>query len=102
MMVSTVSFAPIALAKATPLCTALIYRADPSIGMRTCLNMLGQRCDRQALDLVLLDQAGDEARFLGVLDELGEIACALGGGLVAADGLLHGRELAVEDFQFGM
>jgi hypothetical protein len=47
-----------------------------------------------------LDQACDQARLLGLLDELREIARAFGCGFVAADRLLHGGELAVEDLEF--
>src|SRR5262245_32181718 len=70
MAVSTAIFAPVALARATALSTAFHDRADPSIGMRICLNIpfprpgsgtLRQRRDRQALDVVLFDQALHQA-----------------------------------------
>src|SRR6185312_2823658 len=53
--------------------------------------------DRQSLDLVLFDQAADQARFLGIFDEVGDVPGTLGGRLVAAHGLLHGTELSRQD-----
>src|SRR5262249_623692 len=86
MAVNTAIFAPVALARVTPLSMAFHERGDPSIGMRICLNIpsphqarrhraqrradgyappwltaLRHRRDRQALDVVLLDQALHQA-----------------------------------------
>src|SRR4051812_30388912 len=40
---------------------------------------LRRRGDRQSLDVVLLDEAGDQARLLGVLDELRDVPRAFNG-----------------------
>ena len=57
--------------------------------------------DRQAHDLMLFDEACDEARGFYLFDEGVQEGCT--GGVLArrADGLLHGRELAIEDTRAG-
>src|SRR5690606_24466698 len=64
---------------------------------RLFCSVLCGRCDREpALHAVLLDQTGDEAGGFRLLDELREPGSRSGVRFARPDGLLHGREFAVE------
>ena len=74
--------------------THCVQREDTS---SLALPSSGRRRHRQPAHLVLLDEAGDEAGGLGLLDEVAQQRGAGGIAAGGADRLLHGGELAVQD-----
>src|SRR5438046_7363645 len=57
--------------------------------------------DRKSPHVVLLDQAGDEAGRLRLLDEVAQKGSARTVATLGANRLLHGRKLAIENARAG-